>query len=570
MFSDISSSEQQKWQNKDELLKRSAYYPTKILDTRELCDLELLINGGFYPLKGYLDRRNYESILENCRLIDGTLWPIPITLSIAEEMLQHYTSEGFITLKDPLHNPLAILRIEDVFKPDLLTECRLVYGTCDHNHPEVSRIINRNNNYYVGGTLWKIHSPNYYDFKHLRLNPKELRVFFKNSNWQTIVGFQTRNPLHQSHLHVMLKALDKTGNQNAKLLIHPIIGPAQDGDIPYHIRVRCYEKILNYFPPGKVKLSLLPYAMRMAGPKEALLHALIRQNYGCTHFIIGRDHAGPSSLTKMGTSFYGPYEAQEFVEKFSKEMSIKIIASPEVVYSPNSKTYTTRLVGQNDDSVLTLSGTKLRSGLMKGDEIPNWLSFPEVIGELNKYYNFSRGICIYFTGISGSGKTTIATALKEILNESDHFSRKITLLDGDIIRKYISPELGFTKTDRSINVRRIGYMASLVVLNGGICLCANIAPYEEDRSANRNLISKHGRYVEVYVDTPLEVCEERDPKGLYKAARENKLKAFTGIDDPYEIPENPDITISGYGSISSSLNKIMDFLKLTNYYRTMT
>ena len=414
-----------------------------------------------------------------------------------------------------------------------------VYGTTDNTHPGVDYLLNHSNPIYVGGKIRAISKPNHYDYREIRHDPKSLKKKFKELGWSNIVAFQTRNPLHKAHVEMTLRAIDEL---DAKLLIHPVVGMTKPGDVDHYTRVRCYKHVLSKYPDDKAFLSLIPLAMRMAGPREALWHAIIRKNYGCSHFIVGRDHAGPG-LDSNGKPFYGPYAAQEILNQYEQEIGIKMIPFKFLVYLPNEDCYKPIDEIPEGTNYKTVSGTELRNLLDKGKEIPNWFTYNEVANELQKSRPpvSKRGFTVFFTGLSGSGKSTLANGLLVKLLEKG--SRPVTLLDGDIIRTHLSSELGFSKEHRSINVKRIGYVASEITKNGGIAVCAPIAPYESDRNYNRKLISKLGGYIEVHVATSLEKCEERDVKGLYKLAREGKLKEFTGISDPYEDPINPELKI---------------------------
>lgn len=537
----------------------STHYKSINLNKRQLCDLELLLNGGFYPLKGFLRENDYNSVVNDCHLNDGQLWAMPITLSIGKENMELVNGIN-LTLKDEQNIPLAICKNIEIYEPDLDKECKLVYGTNDTNHPYVDIIMKNKNVYYIGGELERIQLPLHYDFIDYRLSPDDLKYFFKENTWHRVIGFQTRNPMHKSHMELTLNALKEINN--SKLLLHPIVGITQDCDVDYHTRVRCYQKLLKYYPENSVKLALLPLSMRMAGPREALWHAQIRYNYGCTHFIVGRDHAGPSYKDKFGNNFYGPYDAQQFVKKYEGELQIKIINSQSIVYVKELEEYMEENNVPNNLTIMSLSGTEQRNMLIKSIDIPEWYSYPEIIVELRKSYIplHKSGFCIYFIGLSGSGKTTMANALYSKLMEYET-KRKITILDGDSIRLNLSKGLGFSKNDRSINVQRIGYVASEIVKHNGICICANIAPYDNDRLINRKQIRQYGKYLEIYVGTPLEICESRDVKGLYKMARDGILKEFTGISDPFEMPTKSDLVINGGDDIMKNIGLIMEIIR---------
>ena len=529
------------------------------LNNRQLCDLEMLLNGGFSPLEGYMNSKDYYSCLHNMTLSNGSIWPIPITLSSSN----HYNIGDTILLKDMTGIALATITVDDIYKPDLIEECKYVLGSDDTNHPYYNIIMENTDKQYIGGKVTRITLPLHYDFIDLRMTPDETKRYFKEKNWTNIVGFQTRNPMHRSHFELTQFALKEVGN-DAKLLLHPVVGVTQDCDIDYHTRVRCYKKLVTKYSDNTVLLSLLPLSMRMAGPREALWHALIRKNYGCTHFIVGRDHAGPSYKTKDGKSFYGPYDAQELLLSLHEKIGIKIIVSPAIVYVKELDTYMRENEVTSDMSIMNISGTQQRDMLSKNIDIPGWFSWPDIIEELRNEFKSinNKGLCIYIVGLSGSGKSTVANYLIEKIKEIAP-TKKITLLDADVVRMNLSKGLGFSKEDRSMNVRRIGYVASEIVKHGGIVICANIAPYDIDRLHNRNLISMYGQYLEVYMKTSLECCIARDTKGLYLAAIEGKVKNFTGISDPFEEPTKADLILDGELDLESNLNMIISRLNLT-------
>jgi sulfate adenylyltransferase len=533
------------------------------LSSRLLCDLELLMNGSFAPLKGFMNKEDYCGVLNNMRLSSGELWPMPIVLPINKNKYDEIKNENYVILRDYYNLPIAKLKINDIFEPDLDQECMKVYGSIDDNHPYV-KIVNEFDDgtgvWYVGGSVEKINDICHFDFKEHRQTPLELKNTFLENKWKTIVGFQTRNPMHKSHYELTKYALSQTNSDDAKVLIQPIVGVTQECDVDYYTRVKCYKLILNHYPENTAMLSLLPLSMRMAGPREAMWHALIRKNYGCTHFVVGRDHAGPSSNTKKGNKFYGPYDAHELLEKYKDEMGIKIIKSKWICYVKELDDYRAIDNVPEGMSTMSISGTEQRRRLRAGEEIPEWFTFPDIVQELRKSTVSSdeRGFCIYLVGLSGSGKTTVSNNLKSKLHELTH--RTITILDGDVVRRNLSKGLTFSKEDRSINVRRIGYVAAKIVRHRGIVICANIAPYDEDRLANRKLISKHGGYFEVFVNTSLSVCEVRDTKGLYKLAREGIIKQFTGISDPFETPTQADIEINESITLEHAISKIVTHL----------
>ena len=518
-------------------------YPYWTLNDRQICDLELILNGGFEPLNGFLGKRDFESVINDFRLEDGTLWPIPITLDVSIEFAELLSNGDSITLKDKEGFSLAIMEISDIWEPDRAKEATLVFGTNDDKHPGVNHLLNESNPIYIGGNLKCIDLPHHYDYKNLRHSPKALKKKFQEMGWNKIVAFQTRNPLHRAHVEMTLKAIKEL---DANLLIHPVVGMTKPGDVDHYTRVRCYNHVLDRYPDNSAILSLLPLAMRMGGPREALLHAIIRKNYGCTHLIVGRDHAGPGN-DKNGKPFYGPYDAQNIIEKYKDEIGIQMVPFKFLVYLPDQDSY--KPIDEVPDGVnyKTISGSELRKHLDEGTNIPEWFTYKEVAKELQRSNppKEERGFTIFFTGLSGSGKSTLANGLMVKLLENGN--RPVTLLDGDIVRTHLSSELGFSKEHRSLNVRRIGFVASEITKNKGIAICAPIAPYKKDRRSNRDLISKLGGYIEIHVSTSIEKCEERDAKGLYKLAREGVIKEFTGISDPYEAPENAEIVIDSSG-----------------------
>jgi len=542
--------------------KDASKYKSWVLRDRQICDLEMILNGGFSPLNGFLNKENYENVLIDMRLSDGSVWPMPITLDVNSKFSKSISIGENITLKDKEGFSIAVLEVENKWEPDLFKEAELIFGTKDVSHPGVDYLLNYSNNIYIGGKVELIDLPHHYDYKDLRLSPKNLKQKFKDLGWYNIVAFQTRNPLHKAHVEMTLKALE---DLDANLLIHPVVGMTKAGDVDHYTRVRCYQHVLNKYPKNRAILSLIPLAMRMGGPREALWHALIRKNYGCTHLIVGRDHAGPG-LNKEGNPFYGPYDAQEMLQKFEEEIGIKMVPFKFLVYLPDENIYKPIDEIPSETNYKTVSGTQLRDYLDKGKDIPEWFTYKEVANELQKSQPpiSKRGFTVFFTGLSGSGKSTLANGL--LIKLLENGNKPVTLLDGDIVRTHLSSELGFSKEHRSLNVKRIGYVASEITKNGGIAICAPIAPYEKDRSYNRNLISKLGGYIEIHVSTSLEKCEERDVKGLYKLARKGVVKEFTGVSDPYEAPQNAELVIDSSDVDPEKLvEQIYDFIKSLSF-----
>jgi sulfate adenylyltransferase len=523
----------------NELRAEGVHLPTITLNDRQICDLELLLTGGFSPLKGYLGQKDYDSVLSKMRLSDGTLWPLPITLDVSEEFAENLNAGSRVILRDKEGFPLATLTVTDIWKPDLAAEAKQVFGTTDLLHPGAFYLLDTSAPVYLGGTLEGISLPKHYDYQLVRHTPAQLRELFNKHGWNRVVAFQTRNPMHRAHVELTMRA---AAEAEANILIHPVVGLTKPGDVNHYTRVRCYDHVLPKYPTGTAMLSLLPLAMRMGGPREALWHAIIRKNYGCEYFIVGRDHAGPGKDSD-GRPFYGPYDAQDTVRDHESELGITMVPFKNMVYVEDRAEYMPEDEVPEGARVLQISGTELRRRLDKGLELPEWFSYSEVVEELHKAQPplTQRGFTVFFTGLSGAGKSTLARGLMVKLLEDGN--RPVTLLDGDIVRTHLSKELGFSKEHRSINVRRIGYVASEITKNRGIAICAPIAPYESDRQFNRDLISEYGGYIEVFISTPLSVCEERDPKGLYAKAREGLVKQVTGIDDPYEEPRNAEIVI---------------------------
>jgi sulfate adenylyltransferase len=524
-----------------ELKARSKDFPSWDLMPRQICDLELLLSGSFSPLCGFMTRAEYESVCHNMRLTSGLLWPIPIVLDVSEvfkKSLKRKSSQ--IALRDAEGVMLAVLRVEDVWRPDRKSEAEAVFRTHNVSHPGVDYLLNKANPWYIGGRVEGVQSPSHYDFKGLRLTPAELRTEFAQRGWRRVVAFQTRNPMHRAHVELTARAAKQV---EASLLIHPAVGMTKPGDVDYFTRVRCYQVIVGKYPRGTAKLSLLPLAMRMAGPREAIWHALIRKNCGCSHLIVGRDHAGPGKDTN-GKPFYETYEAQEFFRKHEAEIGVGMVPFNNMVYVEDKDAYLPEDEVPKQARVLTISGTELRRRLNEGSDLPGWFTYPDVAEELRRSFppRDKQGFTVFFSGLSSSGKSTIAHVLLTKLQEIG--GRPVTLFDGDLVRKHLSSELGFSKEHRDLNIRRIGYVASEITKNRGIAICAPIAPYDGPRKEVRALIEPVGGFLMVYLCPPIEVCEQRDRKGLYAKARAGILKDFTGISDPYEPPMDAEVVIN--------------------------
>jgi len=523
----------------NDLKKLSKNLQSITLSSRQLSDLELLMNGAFSPLRGFMTGDDYMSVRDTMRLRDGTLWPIPVCLDISEEQSRQLSVGQSVALRDAEGFMVAILTIEDIWAADKSLEAERVYGTQDMSHPGVEYLFNNMGTHYAGGAIEGIQFPLHFAFRRYRHTPLEIRSLYRKLGWRRIVGFHTRHPLHRAQFEMTLRAMALAG---ANLLLHPVVGRVRPGDIDTYTRIRCYTAISEKYPPNMMLLSLLPLSMRMAGPREALFHAIIRKNYGCTHFIIGRNHASPGSGSD-GQPFYDDQSVKELVKSYGDELGISIIAFDEMVYVPEEDAHIPLSEVPEGMAVRSLSDDEFHKKLREGKRIPEWFTFPKVAQVLQKAYppRHKQGVTIFCTGLSGAGKSTIAQILYSRFLEMG--GRPVTLLDGDIVRLNLSNELGFSKEHRDINVRRIGFVASEITKNRGIAICAPIAPYSETRRQIRRLIENYGGFVEVYVATPLEVCEGRDRKGLYAKARAGLLKGFTGVDDPYQAPESPEVFI---------------------------
>ncbi len=525
---------------REALMAEANEYPTFQISDRNLCDLELLAVGGFSPLDRFMGQADYQRVLTEMRLADGTLFPIPITLTINKEDLP--TRGEWITLCDSRNYVIAMMRLEEVFRWDPTREARLVLGTTDHRHPLVSEMV-RWGDLCISGELRVINLPKYYDFVDLRLTPVQVRQRLALLGNRRVVAFQTRNPMHRVHEALTKRAAERVGGS---LLIHPVVGLTKPGDVDHYTRVRVYKMLVDrYYEDYPTVLSLLPLAMRMAGPREALWHALIRRNYGATHFVVGRDHAGPGKDSN-GTPFYGPYEAQQMMTQYAEELGVEPVTFRELVYLEDTDDYVAAEEAPENGKALFISGTQVREEyLAKGRELPSWFTRPETAEILRESYppRYKQGLCVWFTGLSGSGKSTIANALLPMLLER---GRQATMLDGDVVRTHLSKGLGFSQEDRDTNILRIGFVAGEIARHNGTVICAAISPYRKTRNEARKMVGED-RFVEIYVDTPLEICEARDVKGLYARARRGEIKGFTGIDDPYEDPLNPELVLHTVG-----------------------
>ncbi len=519
------------------------------LTQRQSCDLELLITGALSPLTGFMNQADYDSVINHTTLEDGTVWPLSYCLDVSEDSAANINIGDKIALHDAEGFMPAGLTVESKWTPDKQKEAENIYGTVDTEHPGVDYLLNVTGDVYIGGTIEAVQLPSQYDFEALRFTPVELRQHFDQLGWRSIVAFHTSKPMHAVHHEMTMRAAREA---NANILIHPVIGTAKPGDLHYYSRVHCYEAMVEHYPKSLVSLALTPIAMRMAGPREALMNAIIRQNYGCSHYIVGTEHAAPPNVRESGKRFYATGAAQEYINQYKDDIEIEIINIDELCYNEKSGKFISKLnaksntksAGENPScSYENFSHNRIINALLKEEEIPHWVTYPNVLKALRQSYppRNKRGLTLFFTGFSGSGKSTLARIIyAKFIEEGE---RPVTLLDGDVVRLNLSSELGFSKKDRNTNVRRIGYVASEITKNRGVAICAPIAPYKEIRREVRSKIEEYGAFIEIHVSTSIEECESRDRKGLYAKARKGIIPEFTGISDPYDIPESPEIRV---------------------------
>jgi sulfate adenylyltransferase len=538
-----------------EALQRAKELPTIRLSDRSICDLELLATGAFSPLDRFMGAADYARVVEEMRLANGQLFPIPVTLPVSADDKVELDQD--VALLDWRNDILAVMTVEEIYGWELETAARQVFGTTDARHPLVAEMHgwgSRN----ISGRLQVLNLPRHYDFRELRLTPAETRARLAQIGIKNVVAFQTRNPLHRAHEELTKRAVEDV---DGVLLLHPVVGMTKPGDIDHFTRVRTYKALANkYYDPDRIVLALLPLAMRLAGPREALWHALIRRNYGANHMIIGRDHASPGN-DSSGKPFYPPYAAQELVESFASEIGVRVLPFGEFVYLPEEDRYEdVRRIGEHV-ATAQLSGTVIRDWYRSGvAELPSWFARPEVTEAIADVYppRHKQGFCIWFTGLSAAGKSTTAEILTVLLQE---YGRQVTLLDGDVVRNNLSRGLGFSREDRDANIRRIGFVAAEIVKHQGTVVCAAVSPYRATRNDVRNTVGAE-RFVEVFMNTPLEECERRDAKGMYRKARLGELKNFTGIDDPYEKPLNPELELDTLThTAEENAHRIIAYLK---------
>ncbi len=547
---------------REELLTRAGKLPSIKITMRNMCDLELIATGGFSPLTTFMGKADYDRVLKEMRLADGTLFPLPITLTADPKELPTVGEE--LALRSANFDLIAVMTLEEVYHWDAETEAALAYGSTDSKHPMVSEMA-RWNKVCISGPMKVVNLPKYYDFVNLRHTPAQVRAMLEEMGHDNVVAFQTRNPLHRIHEELTKRAAAEV---KGSLLVHPVVGMTKPGDVDHYTSVRTYKALVdNYYDKKNTMLSLLPLAMRMAGPKEALLHAIIRRNHGANHFVVGRDHAGPGN-DSSGKPFYGPYDAQEVMQKYEAELGVKMVPFEMLVYLPDEGRYVEEKDVPKGAKTANISGTQVRDEyLAKGKLLPEWFTRPETAEILREMYppRHKQGFCIWFTGLSGSGKSATTEVLTTLLLER---GREIAILDGDVVRTHLSKGLGFSKEDRDTNIIRIGFVAGEIVHASGAVICAAISPYRATRAEAHKMVGEN--FIEVYMDTPVEVCEQRDTKGLYAKARqtvkEGKVANFTGVDDPYEPPMEPSITLQGFGaSPEDNARKVITYLEEQGY-----
>ena len=524
----------------EQLKIKSETFQAIVLSQRQQCDLEMLLNGALSPLTGFMTEEAYNSVINHTCLPDGVVWPVPYCLDVGEELADIEVGTQ-LALRDTEGFMPAVLTVESVWRVDKSKEAEAVYGTLDQRHPGVKYLFDSVGPIYVGGTVHGVQLPFHYDFELLRNTPEELRQKFDKLGWRNIVAFHTSKPMHRVHQEITTLAANEV---NAHILLHPVIGMSKPGDIQYYSRVHCYQAIMDYYPKGMVELSLLPAALRMAGPREALMNAIIRQNYGCSHYIVGTEHAAPPNVRDNAIRFYPTGSSQQYIKKYEDALDIKIVYAKELCYNEKSRHFVPIVESKSPDcEVVKYSNARILEAISRNLEIPQWVTYPEVLDAIHQACppRNKEGLTLFFTGFSGSGKSTLARIIYAKFIEAG--DRPVTLLDGDVVRHNLSSELGFSKKDRDINVKRIGYVASEITKNRGVAICAPIAPYAKMRREVRAGIEQYGAFIEIHVSTSIDECEKRDRKGLYAKARKGLIPEFTGISDPYDIPEKPEITI---------------------------
>lgn len=540
--------------------------PSISLNPRQVCDLELILDGSFAPLAGFMTRAEYDSVIETLALPDGSVWPIPVCLDIAPQKAKGLEPGMRVALNDQEGSLLALMTIEDLWQPDRQHEAEKIYGAGrGQDHFAVQELLDRQGFFCAGGRLQGIKLPIHYDFGELRKRPRQIRAMIQDQGWERVIGFHTDKYLHCLHREMVQSAARKIGGN---ILLHPTTFYKDRYNCGHFTQIRCYQHISKHFPAGMAMLAIVPLALRKAGPRSALWQAVIRKNYGCDHFMVWPDHADPWGHLASGERFYPLHAAQELVAEYQNRTGVTMVPLEKMVYVADQKRYMLEDEADPGQAVEQISSQELARRLEFGLEIPDWFSYPEIVQELRHAHppRHKQGFTVFFTGLPGAGKSTLAKMLQARLTARRE--RPITLLDGDIVRKNLSSELGFSVQDRKTNLTRIGFVASQITKNRGIAICAPIAPFEESRRLNREAIARFGGYIEVYVSTPLKVCESRDHKGNYAKARAGIIKGFTGIDDPYEPPAQADITLDTSGlEPAQAVDMILDHLRAEGYLK---
>jgi sulfate adenylyltransferase len=545
-----------------EIKQSSLEWPSCSLGARQICDLELLMNGALTPLSGYMGSRDHATVCAESRLGNGTLWPVPITLDVSAEVAESASLGGQIALRDSEGVMLAAVTVEEVWKPDRKAELEALFGTTDEKRPQVAEYLDTLQPYAIAGPVEGVQIPVHHDYRELRLTPEELRRTFARIGWRRVLAFQTHQTMHRAHHALTQRSALELG---ANLLIHPLVGHSRAGDPDHYTRVRCYQALLAHYPKDMARLNLLPLASRGAGAREAVLQAIVHRNYGCTHLMVEHDTGG-SVLESVGAPAYDPEEARAVLDEHRDELEIEFVRYREMVYHEQLREMVPVDELPNGDGVHMLTGADIRRRLAVGEKLPDWYTFPGVERELRRRHppRYSQGFTVFFTGLSGAGKSTIANALRVKLMELG--DRGVTLLDGDLVRRNLSSELGFSREHRDLNILRIGFVAAEITRAGGVAICAPIAPYDAVRRRVRATVEPWGGFVLVYVATPLEVCEQRDRKGMYAKARAGIVKEFTGISDPYEVPTEADVVIDASGvTPEEATREVLLFLEREGY-----
>jgi sulfate adenylyltransferase len=513
--------------------------PSLDLSWKQICELELLLNGALSPLTGYMNQAERHSVLSGMKLPDGLFWPRPVMLVVSEKAAQNLAAGQTVALRDSEGVMPAILHISEVWPADPEAEMALA----EASGVPLARTQAEAGQFYVGGRLEGVTLPPRHDFLNLRLTPAEMREQFARLGWRKVMAYQPSQALHRPQYEFLLRTAMQ---QEANLLIHAVAGSDPVLESGHFALVRACQALMPRLPASTSMLALNPMTPWAAGPRKTLLKAIMARNYGCSQLVTGGETV-LESLHKESSQRRGqdtPNLSSDTVYAVAKEsLGVTLLPFPRMVYVEDRDEWLPEETVPADTRSESMSGAELTRRLMQNIKVPEWFSFPEVLDEMRKAYppRKQQGFTVFFTGLSGSGKSTIARALTVRLMEMG--GRRVSLLDGDIVRTHLSSELGFSKAHRDINIRRIGFVASEITKHGGTAICAPIAPYQATRRAVRSMIEEWGGFLEIHVSTSVEVCEGRDRKGLYAKARAGLIPEFTGVSDPYEIPENAELTI---------------------------